>query len=178
MILLMILSSDADREMISELFRQNYHRMKRVALGILSTPDAAEDAVQDTFVRCIKHIDRLQTLPDDARTSYLLTAVKHTALNRKRSAAQKDVEIDGFDLPDPGTAVDEQAIRHLRVEQLVDALKQLPENYRDVLRFKYLLELTDGEIAKALGVKKSTVRVYLMRARRALLAICEVNDHA
>ena len=179
MILLLILDSEADRAMLSDLFRQNYHRMKRVAMGILSESDAAEDAVQDTFVRCIRRVDQLKALPERARASYLLTAVKHNALNRKKqSGAHERVPLEAFDLPDPGEAVDELAIRSLTVATLVDALKRLPETYRDVLRFKYLLELSDAEIANALDVEKSTVRVYLMRARRALLKLCEVNDHA
>lgn len=178
-LLLQILDSEADRALLGELFAQNYHRMRRVAFGILGTAEAAEDAVQDTFLRCIQHVNTLGALPFHARTAYLLTAVKHNALNRKQSSgAHETVSLDTMDLPDPSAAVEERAIRGLTAAALADAMKNLPDSMQDLLRYKYLLELNDGEIAKTLGVKKSTVRVYLMRARNALLNLCKERDDA
>ena len=83
-LLLLVLNSEEDRAIVADLFAKNYHRMKRTAMGILCDPTAAEDAVQDTFVRCITHFDRLKALPEQARSLYLVTAVKNNALNRRR----------------------------------------------------------------------------------------------
>ncbi len=179
MILLLILNSEADRAIVSDLFAKNYHRMKRAAMGILGEPAAAEDVVQDTFVRCIRHVDRIRALPDRACSMYLLTALKHNALNcRKRDGLIVQVPADELELQDGSAPVEEQAIRALTVEELKEAFKRLPDSLKDVLRYKYLLELSDGEIADALGVTKSTVRSYLTRARRAVLAMCREDEHA
>ena len=178
-LLFLVLDSEADRALVSDLFASNYHRMKRAALAILREPDAAEDAVQDTFVRCIKHFDRLKALPEQARSLYLVTAVKNNALNRRRQrGTQATVSLESFDPVDQSAAVEEQAIRSLTVAELKEAFKRLPESLKDVLRYKYLLELSDREIADALGVTKSTVRVYLVRARRAVLGMCRENGYA
>lgn len=178
-LLLLILDSEADRALLGGLFASNYHRMRSVALGILHTPDAAEDAVQDTFVRCMKRIDTLKALPENARATYLLTATKHNALNKLRSeGAHAGVSAEELELPDETAAVEERAINNLTVGEIKEAFQKLPESLRDVLRYKYLLELNDGEIAKTLGVSKNTVRVYLMRARRAVLKLCEEVRHA
>ena len=64
MIFLLILNSEADRAIVSDLFAKNYHRMKRTAMGILGESAAAEDVVQDTFVRCIKRVDSLRARID------------------------------------------------------------------------------------------------------------------
>ena len=178
-LLLLILDSEADRAMISDLFASNYHRMKRAALGILHEPNAAEDAVQDTFVRCIKRFDTLRSLPEAARAVYLLTAVKRNALNRLRSAgAHPGIPIEETDVPDETASVEERAIGNLTVAEVKEAFSKLPDSLKDVLRYKYLLDMSDGEIAKALGVKRSSVRVYLMRARRAVLALCREDGYA
>ncbi len=179
MIFLLILNSEADRAIVSDLFAKNYHRMKRTAMGILGESAAAEDVVQDTFVRCIKRVDSLRALPDRARSMYLLTATRHNAFNRKkRDGRIVQVSADELELQDETTSVEEQAIRTLTVAELKDAFKRLPDSLKDVLRYKYLLELSDGEIAEALGVTKSTVRSYLTRARRAVLKLCREDDHA
>lgn len=178
-LLLLILDSEADRALLSALFASCYHRMKGVALAVLRTPDAAEDAVQDTFVRCMNKMDTLKALPEAARATYLLTATKHNALNRKKaSGAHAFVPVEELELADERASVEERAINSLTVAEIKEAFKKLPESLRDILRYKYLLELSDGEIAKTLGVSKSTVRVYLMRARRAVLAMVKEADHA
>ncbi len=178
-LLLLTLDSEEDRAVLADLFAKNYHRMKRTAMGILCDPTASEDAVQDTFVRCIKHFDRLKALPEQARSLYLVTAVKNNALNRRRQrGTQATVPLESFNPVDQSAAVEERAIRSLTVAELKEAFKRLPESLKDVLRYKYLLELSDREIADALGVTKSTVRVYLVRARRAVLGMCRENGYA
>ncbi len=177
-LLLLILESEADRALLSGLFASHYHRMRGVALAILRTPDAAEDAVQDTFVRCMDRMDTLRALPEQARATYLLTATKHNALNRLKAGGREGVPVEELELADPSASVEERVIDSLTVAEVKEAFKKLPVSLKDVLRYKYLMELSDGEIARTLGVSKSTVRVYLMRARRAVLKLCKEADHA
>lgn len=177
--LLLMLDSESDRALIGELFMLNYHRMKNAALRILHEEAAAEDAVQDTFVRCIKKIDTLKELPEHARSVYLLTAVRHASLDKlRKSGAHPSVPIEQVELTDESASVEERVEKRLTVETVKDAFSKLPESQQEVLRYKYLLELNDGEIAKALGVSKASVRVYLMRARRAVLALCREDGYA
>ena len=49
---------------------------------------------------------------------------------------------------------------------------------RLLLEEKFILLWSDEEIAKTLGVSKSSVRVYVMRARRAVLALCREDGYA
>lgn len=177
-LLLLILESEADRTLLSDLFASNYHRMKRTAIGILREPNAAEDVVQDTFVRCMKKIDTLKGLPENARAVYLLTATKRNALNRLKKDGTQALPTVELNVPDETASVEEQAISCLTVAEVKAAVSKLPESIRDVLRYKYLLELKDDEIAKTLGVSKNTVRVYLTRARRAVLKLVKGDGYA
>ncbi len=175
--LTMRLEKESDRMLLSELFALNYDRMKNTAIGILHDPEAAQDVVQDTFERCLKKIDTLQSLPEKAQSVYLLTALRHNALNRlHKTGAHPSIPLE--EIPDTDVSVEEHAIRNLTVEEVKDAISKLPDSIKDVLRYKYLLELSDSEIAKTLGVSKTTVRVYLMRARRAVLNLCKENGYA
>jgi RNA polymerase sigma-70 factor (ECF subfamily) len=178
-LLLLAFEGEADRALLSDLFASNYHRMKRAAAEILREPNAAEDVVQDTFVRCIRRFDTLRGLPEAARAVYLLTATRRNALNRLRSSGRHpSVPAEDVELPDKTASVEERAIRSLTVAEVKDAFTKLPNSLKDVLRYKYLLELSDREIAKALGISTSTVRVYLTRARRAVLELCKENGYA
>ena len=177
--LLLILESETDRSLIGDLFTLNYHRMKRTAMEMLHEPAAAEDAVQDTFVCCMKKVETLRVLPEHARSVYLLTALRHNALNRiKKEGMYSNIPAEQVEIPDGNASVEERAIKSLTVAEVKDAFSKLPESLKDVLRYKYLLELNDAEIASALGVSKSSIRVYLMRARSAVLKLVKEKDYA
>ena len=81
------------------------------------------------------------------------------------------------ELPDKGVSVEEQALLRIDAELVQKAFSFLPKSLKDVLRYKYLLEMKDEEIAKLLGVKKTTVRSYLMRARQAVYEICKEKGY-
>ena len=177
LLLLAMTDSESDAALLGELFDENYHRLKRAAIGLLHDESAAEDAVQDAFIACLRRIDTVRGLPPDARRFYLLTAVKRNALNtlreQKRYVGLRPEETDRIQVD----SAEDAALQSLTAEQVREAFGMLPDSLKDVLRYKYLLGLRDREIAALLGVRKATVRVYLMRARQAVLKQCEENEH-
>ncbi|MPN57023.1 hypothetical protein SDC9_204717 [bioreactor metagenome] len=52
------------------------------------------------------------------------------------------------------------------MESLKNAICKLPQNQKDLLYFKYILEMSDDEIANVLGIAPNSIRQYLTRARR------------
>lgn len=177
LILLALTDSASDAALLSELFDENYPRLKRAAIALLHDESAAEDAVMDAFVACMRRIDTVRELSPDTRRFYLLTAVKRNALNtlreqkRFRECPPEETERQTAD------SAEDTALLQLTMEQVRDAFSVLPDSLKDVLRYKYLLGMKDREIAALLGVRKATVRVYLMRARQAVLKRCEENEH-
>lgn len=103
--------------------------------------------------------------------------MKKRAVQRKHTVGSIDHEQFAFDYPDPTDSVEEQALLQLKVEQVQEAFTLLPERMKDILRYKYLLEMSDSEIAETLGIKKNSVREYLTRARRAVYQICEEKGY-
>ena len=57
------------------------------------------------------------------------------------------------------------------VERVKDAIRALPARERDILMMKFFRELSDAEIAEALGIRPVSVRVHLSRARAHLAAL-------
>lgn len=163
---------ESDAELLTALFDEYYPIMKYTAMGIVHDEAEAEDAVQDAFVGCLRHVDTLRHLSPAARSVYLLTAAKRSALSlirKKRRYA--DLPPEENTLQDDMRSVEETAIDNLTMEQVRNAFPKLPDSIKDVLRYKYLMGLNDREIAKLLGVKKGTVRVYLMRAKQVILSL-------
>jgi len=63
-------------------------------------------------------------------------------------------------------SVEETIVRQEEINEMGSALLKLPEKQKDLLYFKYFLEMDNAEIAEILGIGTASVREYLTRARR------------
>ena len=88
--------------------------------------------------------------------------------------------IDDYDLDrwamDENALPEEVYIHEEDLEALADMLPKLPEKDRMVLESKYILELSDEEIAKELNIAAKSVRSYLTRARRKAFAMMKGDE--
>jgi RNA polymerase sigma-70 factor (ECF subfamily) len=142
----------------------------RVAFSISRNAAEAEDMVQETFLRVLRHRDRLPEIRD-ARV-WLIRITWNLVLDRKRRQKTRPENEDISELarvlPARELRADQVVIsaqRHARVLELID---QLPGKERQALLLSALDELSNAEIASVLGVTESSVRSRLFRARRDL----------
>jgi RNA polymerase sigma-70 factor, ECF subfamily len=149
----------------------------RVAYSVLRNAADAEDAVQETYLRVLRHKDDLGEIRD-ARV-WLVRIVWNVVLDRKRRAKTRPETDDIADvarmLPAAGLTAEERAVSAQRHEQVLYAVQQLPEKEQRVLMLSAFEELSSVEIAEVLGTTESTVRSRLFRARNLLAALL---DHA
>jgi RNA polymerase sigma-70 factor (ECF subfamily) len=144
----------------------------RVAFSISRNAAEAEDMVQETFLRVLRHRDRLPEIRD-ARV-WLIRITWNLVLDRKRRQKTRPENEDISELarvlPAKELRADQAVIaaqRHARVLELID---ELPAKERQALLLSALDELSNAEIASVLGVTESSVRSRLFRARRDLAA--------
>lgn len=180
-VLIFQIEDEGDRSFISALYTDHYRLMRYTAIQF-GLRQEADDIINASCVKLIEKIPLLKTLDCCTLRSYIVSTVKGTSLDylkkRKQEAQymyygfENDVAQDLQNTQPSGTGTPEQlTIRKEDVLALVGAIRRLPDLYRDVLEFKYLLELTDAEIAKLLNVSPSSIRMYLTRARRLALEL-------
>ena len=142
----------------------------RVAFSVLRNAADAEDAVQEVFLRVLRHRDSLHDVRD--RRVWLVRIVWNIVLDRKRRAKTRPETDDVSELtrvlPAAGMSAEERAAaaqHHAHVLGLVDCL---PAKEREVLMLSAFEELTSVEIAAILGITESSVRSRLFRARNLM----------
>jgi RNA polymerase sigma-70 factor (ECF subfamily) len=142
----------------------------RVAFSISRNAAEAEDMVQETFLRVLRHRDRLPEIRD-ARV-WLIRITWNLVLDRKRRQKTRPENEDISELarvlPAKELRADQAVIaaqRHARVLALID---ELPAKERQALLLSALDELSNAEIATVLSITESSVRSRLFRARRDL----------
>ncbi len=175
---------DGDHAATERFVREHIGWMLTVARRILRDGDQAEDAVQEAFANVFKHLDTF-----DGRSS-LKTWMHRIVVNqalmalRKRSRTKEDpidhllpefdrfgcrVEDDWTHFETPESLLQKSQVRG-RISELID---QLPEQYRIVLVLRDIEEMTTVDVAEALGLSESNVKVRLHRARAALKKLLE-----
>ena len=181
----MAIEDDDDRTFMINLYEKYYPLMYKKAYSIVQDDMTAEDMVQDTVVNLILNIDKIRTLDCPILPSYLVICIKRTCLDYLRhkkvvdshSGQSIDDENIHIEYEDKKINIESDVLLKIGIEEVRRVLNQIPQQMREILEYKYLLELSDEEIAKTLGIKKSSVRQYVSRARKATYALLEEKEH-
>ena len=152
------------------LLVQRYQEVAfRVAYLIAGDAHDAEDIAQDAFIKAYAGLARFRS--DAPFRPWLLQIVTNEARNRRRSAgrrahlavraaAHQRNAASGDAAPSPETAALADEQRHV----LLDALDTLREEDRQAIAYRYFLDLSEAEMADALGCARGTVKSRLSRA--------------
>jgi RNA polymerase sigma-70 factor (ECF subfamily) len=147
-------------------------RCLREARRILRNRDDAEEAVQEAFVRAWRKRNACRT--PGAPLPWLLQITRNESMRlaarRSRRQASEIPEAEPEAAPS-GPAVDAQLDQTLTSVATEQALSTLGEDERRLLRLRYEEDLTQGQVAAALGVPEGTVKVRLHRVRARLRGV-------
>lgn len=165
----------ANEEALAALVEQYAPTLYRVAFSVLRNAADAEDAVQEAFLRVLRHRDTLDEVRD--QRVWLIRIVWNIVLDRKRRAKTRPETDDVSELtrvlPATDLSAEDRAAalqHHAQVLSLVDTL---PPKEREVLVLSAFEELSSVEIASILGITESSVRSRLFRARNLLAGLLE-----
>jgi RNA polymerase sigma-70 factor, ECF subfamily len=169
-------TSQQKQEMaLAALVDQYAGTLYRVAYSVLRNAEDAEDAVQEAFLRVLRHRDTLGEVRD--HRVWLIRIVWNIVLDRKRRAKTRPETDDVAELervlPAGGLSAEDRAAaaqHHARVLKLVETL---PGKEREALMLSAFEELSSVEIAAVLGITESSVRSRLFRARNLMAELLE-----
>ncbi len=158
-------------QLVVRLFQTEGRSLVRLARLFVDDRDAAEDIVQEAFLRLARHAGRINDV--ERAPAYLRSIVLNLARDHNRrglvslrhhAAAGRDVDVDvGHDPTD-------RLVRSEEHERVLDAVRRLPGRQRDCITLRYLEEYPIERIASTLGVSMNSVKTHLRRAMLALNA--------
>lgn len=155
---------DADAGLVA-LYRDHFGPMVRVAYLLTRDGGRAEDLVQDAFVDLYR---RWASLRDPGTA---VAYLRQSVLNRARSSLRHLKVVRAHDarttLRDVVSA-ESSALDQIRSETIVTVLGTLPTRQREVLVLRYYGQLSEAEIAAALGISAGAVKSHSSRGLRAL----------
>ena len=164
-------------EMLEALVAQYATTLYRVAFSILRNASDAEDAVQEAFLRVLRHRDSLDEVRD--HRVWLIRIVWNIVLDRKRRAKTRpetdDISELARVLPTNGLSAEQRAAAAQHHAHVLACVDRLPSKEREVMVLSAFEELSSVEIASVLGITESSVRSRLFRARNLM---ADLLNHA
>jgi RNA polymerase sigma factor (sigma-70 family) len=153
--------------LVIRLFQSEGRSLVRLARLFVDDRDAAEDIVQEAFLRLSRHAGRIDAI--DRAPAYLRSIVLNLARDHNRrglvslrhhAAAGRDVDVH-----DDTSDVLVRSEDHRRV---LDAVRQLPVRQRDCITLRYFEDMSIEQIGATLGVSVNSVKTHLQRAMASL----------
>lgn len=169
--LLFRIKAKKDPEAFGELYDTYVKAIHRFIYFKVASQEQAEDLTSETFLKAWQY---LRERRDVQSIQALLYSIARSVVidHYRHAAAEKTTPLEdgqGNLLTDIGS---EKLLRDIETGLdagiVVEKLRGLKEEYRDVILLKYFDELSAGEIGEVLGKSSAAVRVLLHRATRAL----------
>jgi RNA polymerase sigma-70 factor (sigma-E family) len=155
--------------MVTTLYTEQYRSLVRLALLLVHDVQTAEEVVQDAFVAMHTGWRRLRD------TEKALAYLRQSVVNRSRSVLRHRTVVDR-NAPKP--APDEPSAEHgamalLERTAVIAALRELPERQREALVLRYYADLSEAQIAAAMGISRGAVKSHTARGMSALRTTLE-----
>jgi RNA polymerase sigma factor (sigma-70 family) len=154
-------AQQGDERAIALLVSGSRVHVQRFARTLCSSPEDAEDAVQEALVVLYRKIGTLRVVA--ALASWMFQIVLRECMRRSRLA---------FRVHAAGAATapsaEDDALAHLEIERIVTAIAALPAEQRAVVVLRDIHGLSGGATAEALGLSRAAMKSRLHRGRETL----------
>lgn len=154
---------DNDKEaIIRQMVETHQTPLMRLCYLYLHDVQLAEDAVQETFIKAARTLDKFRG--EASMKTWLTSIAMRTCCDMRRSFwfRRMDRRVTPEMLPNPVQSPLEEETA------LTVAVMNLPQKEREVILLYYYQDMNVNEIARALGVTQPTVSYRLKRAREKL----------
>lgn len=177
----LMIMDDHQINSLQSLWEKYGRYMLAVANRCCTSPDEADDVVQNVVVRLAGQAGHIVTLQDMEIRKYLARAVRNEAINRglfnkKQIAITDTISLEtAQNRPDPANT-EETVILREEIRKVQILISRLPAAEQQALRMKKVSNASDAEIAKVIGISENSVSQYVRRAQKKLLVMYQEEE--
>lgn len=167
---LQALETREDKQLFEVLYSQYKNKLYYIAYGMLKNESLSEDAVHDTYMKVIDHIDKFYDITEAHTANLIILILKNTVKDMLKK--QKD-DVVPFDEEEYQSKYNLSFNENYNIEKsdLKECLKLLDEKYRTVLELKYWHGMKEKQIADVLDISSKTVNTRIFRGRQKLMEL-------
>jgi RNA polymerase sigma-70 factor, ECF subfamily len=170
--LLYRIKAKKDPDAFGEIYDAYVERIYRFIYFKVASAEQAEDLTSEAFLKAWHYLLDKRDVPNLQALLYSIARSVVIDFYRATSHERANVSLDDATGIEPVDPASERLIREVESKfdttLVLERLRTLKEEYREVVIMKFLDEMTAGEIAAVLGKSAANVRVILHRATKAL----------
>ena len=165
--------SERDIDAFQSLYEAHLDTVYRYVHYKVGNGQLAEDLTQHIFLKAWEAIHRYQwrELPFQ---HWLLRLARNAVIDHYRSTKPANASL--LDPSGDGTDPEAELAQSEMVHMLQEAVRQLPDEQREVIVLRFIEQMPHAEVAKHLGKSAATVRVIQHRALQALRRLLEQDE--
>ena len=170
--------NEHSNHIVEEIYQEKVGKIVKFAYGFLDRDEDVKDFVQTVFTRFYRGFSLHTDYSKEILEGYLFKTMQNlrTDIFLKRSRERKSILWEEIEDMADSQNLEDAVFSSLELEEVVQQINNLPPRYALFLQMKYFGDFTDDEIAGALGVKKSSLRMIQSRARAKLKELCGKED--
>jgi len=152
-----------DKDALQTLLSRNWSWLRGLVYSVLGDGRDLDDVMQEI---CVRVISRIHTLREPERfRAWLAILARHEAIKAHRRKGPEPVAPD-----EPGYASDpaDDVAKKELYGRVLEAVRELPQKYREVFMLAHSGGLTYAQMAEALDVPVTTMQIRLVRARQMI----------
>jgi RNA polymerase sigma-70 factor, ECF subfamily len=153
-----------DLDAFDALLANHEAAAKRLALIMTLSPESAADATQEAFIRCFRAIEKFR-LGEPFRP-WLMSIVANEArgIRRRDWRRARLAERLGSLAQEHAVGADSMTLRNEGSAAVIAALGRLDDHHRLAITYRYFLDMSEADMARALHVAPGTIKSRLSRA--------------
>ena len=157
---------------LTAMYSDHYRCLVRVAWLLVQDVTTAENVVQDSFVAM--HTVWRRMRDGDGALAYLRQSVvnRSRSVRRHRAMAGRNASQPGSGMP----GAEPRPFPSLEHAAVAGALRSLPARQREAMALKYYGNLSEAQVASAMGVSQGAVKRHVARAIEALRVVMEIDQ--
>jgi RNA polymerase sigma-70 factor, ECF subfamily len=166
-----------EKEAFAEVYDFYVVKIFRFVYLKTSSKETAEDITSEVFMKCWKSIQSKQDLKDVDRSEMetigplLYRIARNTIIDFYRKNQRLTVEIDDDmkdRIADQRQDISSELNLKQEIEDLMDSIRQLKDEYQEVLILKFVEDLPNSDIARITEKSEGSTRVLIHRALKSL----------
>lgn len=165
---LSMLETEEQKNELNEFYEANRKRLFGYAFQKIRNREAAEDAIQETFLNIMKYPNKFFELESHKKVSYVLTVLGNVISGMLKDSSKKSFNELDENIEDDALSVEDIVIGQISAGKLKEFIGELPETRRSIIILKAVHGLSYPQIADVLGISEEAVRKRISNAYKQI----------
>lgn len=166
---LVIQAQNGDTEAFGKIYDFLLDRVYRFIYFRLSSKEEAEDLTENIFLKIWDNLESYRSEQSIPFEAWVFRIARNAVIDYYRTKKQQVSIETAYEVEDSNNPTVEEIVEaNLTKEKVLEALKKLPDSYKEIITLKFIEGLENDEISQILEKPVDQVRVLQSRALKAL----------